>query len=963
MAEETMTKATMAREKKNRNQQPFARQTFHLQFVTTPTADTAGTVLYLHFDDQRYLIGRISEGTQRACQERSVRHMKTHNIFLTGAESWRYSGGLMGLLMTMADTQATRAEDTGITTRTNLNLHGGPQLAHYLASTRRFIFRTGVPLELVESLPRETSDIQTPSWTDKNIRVWSMPVLEEQEQEHTTSDQDETGFSSSGEDDDLSGSTSKLPKAMQVEAQKARHSIIHDMFDSDWRRDRLIKMPFGEVQFPATIYIQDHTTKTLVSHRCESALSLPELSPSETVLIRNPWPASLVGKLPEKPQDASVAMSYIIKGHPQRGKFDPSKAVELGVKMGPAFSALTNGESVTCDDGSVVTPEMVLGPGRAGRGLVVVDLPHRSFISSLLQRPEWTDENAMEGVEIIVWILDSGVSSDRRLVDFMRAHPQFQHIVSSPDTCPNYLAFGSSAAATARIAQICDTAFSVPKFDNTVKPSFPSQKVTSLTSDNSRQALYMPAERGMILEMAPNLKIQDKEIVPFLDVEAVNQSLSQHVLELAKSARSGHVKSSDTQFEPEIITLGTGSASPSKYRNVSAILLRIPKLGNFLFDCGENTLGQLRRMFDPETMDDILVNLRTIWISHLHADHHLGTLPLIMARRAAYKRYAKQMSSASRELDPSLEQLFVVGEQNLRGFLDDYGLNSSYATRIVATRSGLVHGQEPFRFHDVGIPIAEIKTCPVSHCWGALAVSVKFDNGFKFSYSGDCRPSEEFARIGKGSDVLVHEATFDDGMEGDAIAKKHCTTGEALAVAAMMEAKNVILTHFSQRYQKIPVMTDIRLPSKVQFEEGDDSGEIQQGPVDDEDGANMHVEDRGPRNPRELQDRRSGDFKAAPRQASVSTAPANVCVAFDYMRIKVSDIKEMYRYTRAFNTLLEVDPENDDVELANGSKVNARQGYMNANMRRTRKPEESPARRQESRNVDDTKRKKLRTLQ
>ena len=84
-----------------------------------------------------------------------------------------------------------------------------------------------------------------------------------------------------------------------------------------------------------------------------------------------------------------------------------------------------------------------------------------------------------------------------------------------------------------------------------------------------------------------------------------------------------------------------------------------------------------------------------------------------------------------------------------------------------------------------------------------------FPTGFKFSYSGDCRPSREFARIGNGSTVLLHEATFDDELQGDAIAKKHSTTREALGVGMAMGARRVILTHFSQRYQKIPVMEDM----------------------------------------------------------------------------------------------------------------------------------------------------------
>ena len=73
-------------------------------------------------------------------------------------------------------------------------------------------------------------------------------------------------------------------------------------------------------------------------------------------------------------------------------------------------------------------------------------------------------------------------------------------------------------------------------------------------------------------------------------------------------------------------------------------------------------------------------------------------------------------------------------------------------------------------------------------------------------FRSDCRPSSEFARIGKGATVLIHEATFDNELEGDAVAKKHSTTADALWVAKKMGARRILLTHFSQRYQKIPVM-------------------------------------------------------------------------------------------------------------------------------------------------------------
>jgi len=47
---------------------------------------------------------------------------------------------------------------------------------------------------------------------------------------------------------------------------------------------------------------------------------------------------------------------------------------------------------------------------------------------------------------------------------------------------------------------------------------------------------------------------------------------------------------------------------------------------SMLLDCGENTLGQLYRHFGSENIVGILRKLRAVFVSHLHADHHLVRL-------------------------------------------------------------------------------------------------------------------------------------------------------------------------------------------------------------------------------------------------------------------------------------------------------------------------------------------------
>jgi len=53
------------------------------------------------------------------------------------------------------------------------------------------------------------------------------------------------------------------------------------------------------------------------------------------------------------------------------GRFDVGEADALGVPNGPERGALQRGESVTLADGRTITPDLVVGPARPGRKLVI----------------------------------------------------------------------------------------------------------------------------------------------------------------------------------------------------------------------------------------------------------------------------------------------------------------------------------------------------------------------------------------------------------------------------------------------------------------------------------------------------------------------------------------------------------------------------------------------------------------
>jgi ribonuclease Z len=65
------------------------------------------------------------------------------------------------------------------------------------------------------------------------------------------------------------------------------------------------------------------------------------------------------------------AVGYALVEDARPGFFDVDAADALGVPSGPERGALQRGDSITLDDGQVVTPDMVLGQARAGRRIVI----------------------------------------------------------------------------------------------------------------------------------------------------------------------------------------------------------------------------------------------------------------------------------------------------------------------------------------------------------------------------------------------------------------------------------------------------------------------------------------------------------------------------------------------------------------------------------------------------------------
>jgi ribonuclease Z len=65
------------------------------------------------------------------------------------------------------------------------------------------------------------------------------------------------------------------------------------------------------------------------------------------------------------------AVGYALDEDDRPGRFDVEAADALGIPPGPERGALQRGESITLDDGRVITPDSVLGEARTGRRVVI----------------------------------------------------------------------------------------------------------------------------------------------------------------------------------------------------------------------------------------------------------------------------------------------------------------------------------------------------------------------------------------------------------------------------------------------------------------------------------------------------------------------------------------------------------------------------------------------------------------
>ncbi|CAM3825530.1 ribonuclease Z [Kibdelosporangium persicum] len=269
----------------------------------------------------------------------------------------------------------------------------------------------------------------------------------------------------------------------------------------------------------------------------------------------------------------------------------------------------------------------------------------------------------------------------------------------------------------------------------------------------------------------------------------------------------------------ELVVLGTASQVPTRQRNHNGYLLRWDGEG-ILFDPGEGTQRQM-------LMAGVAANdITRICLTHFHGDHCLGVpgvvqrLSLDGVRHRVFAHYpasGRQYFDRLRHACPFHEVAEIHEEPVDRdgpvaagafGVLEARRLDhtmEAFGYRLVEPDGRRMVPERLDAFGVTGPAVGELQRNGVLDVDGRTVrvedVSVP-RRGQRFAFVMDTRLCDAVHELAEGVDMLVIEATFLAEDTSLATEYGHMTAAQAGRVAQESGVRQLVLTHFSQRYDE-----------------------------------------------------------------------------------------------------------------------------------------------------------------
>lgn len=276
--------------------------------------------------------------------------------------------------------------------------------------------------------------------------------------------------------------------------------------------------------------------------------------------------------------------------------------------------------------------------------------------------------------------------------------------------------------------------------------------------------------------------------------------------------------------------LGCYAATPRTFTNPTAQILEI-KNHLFLIDCGEGTQVQLRK-------NKIRFSkINHIFISHLHGDHFFGLIGLVSTFTLLNRANDLHIYGPKGIKDIIKLQLRLANSWTNYG-LHFHELESTESTliyeddKVTVKTLPLKHRiyTNGFLFEEKiekrKLNIAAVQNFEIDKCYyqnikngkditlddGRIIKNsqLTFDPAATKSYAfcSDTVYNEAIIPLIKDVDVLYHESTFLDSEESLAAKTMHSTAKEAARIALLANVKQLILGHYSTRYENIALFKE-----------------------------------------------------------------------------------------------------------------------------------------------------------
>ena len=278
----------------------------------------------------------------------------------------------------------------------------------------------------------------------------------------------------------------------------------------------------------------------------------------------------------------------------------------------------------------------------------------------------------------------------------------------------------------------------------------------------------------------------------------------------------------------EVNILGCGSALPTTRHFSSSQVVNIrEKL--FMVDCGEGAQLQLRRSKLKFT------RLNHIFISHLHGDHCFGLLGLIstfglLGRTAALHIYAHE--ELQKLLAPHLEffckgmtydvVFHAIDPTKAAIIYDDRSVSvSTIPLKHRIPTCGFLFQEKKTPNHIIRdmvdfyqIPVFELNRIKSGEDYvtpdGVVVPNSRLTTpsapARSYAYCSDTICLRNILPQIKGVDLLFHEGTFAQCDAARAKETFHTTAQQAAEIARDAEAKQLVIGHFSARYEDESVL-------------------------------------------------------------------------------------------------------------------------------------------------------------